>query len=170
MRQSIKRKPATLSDVAATVGVAPMTVSRVINGNGYVSEETREKVMAALAKAPKGSGPDESTCDAVGDTAVLVRLHDGSIPSLGSEVVVRYSGCRGNGIFTARGSHQLTAEACQAVLQRPLIFTTGHGPAGRLCGAPGERTPATPPAPTPSEGPPTDVPPSAKPGTSPTRK
>lgn len=50
MRQSIKRKPATLSDVAATVGVAPMTVSRVINGNGYVSEETREKVMEAVRK------------------------------------------------------------------------------------------------------------------------
>lgn len=39
------RKPATLSDIAATVGVAPMTVSRVINRNGYVSQETREKVL-----------------------------------------------------------------------------------------------------------------------------
>lgn len=48
MSRIIKRKPATLSDVAATVGVAPMTVSRVINGNGYVSDETREKVMRAV--------------------------------------------------------------------------------------------------------------------------
>ncbi len=39
------KKQATLSDIAANVGVAPMTVSRVMNGNGYVSEETREKVM-----------------------------------------------------------------------------------------------------------------------------
>ena len=27
-----------------------MTVSRVINGNGYVSEETREKVLEAVKK------------------------------------------------------------------------------------------------------------------------
>jgi len=45
-----RRKPPTLSDVAATVGVAPMTVSRVINGNGYVSEGTREKVLDAVKK------------------------------------------------------------------------------------------------------------------------
>lgn len=50
MSRLVKRKPATLSDVAATVGVAPMTVSRVINGNGYVSDETREKVMEAVKK------------------------------------------------------------------------------------------------------------------------
>jgi DNA-binding LacI/PurR family transcriptional regulator len=50
MSQNVRRKPATLSDVAATVGVAPMTVSRVINGNGYVSDETREKVLEAVKK------------------------------------------------------------------------------------------------------------------------
>jgi DNA-binding LacI/PurR family transcriptional regulator len=50
MSQKVRRKPATLSDVAATIGVAPMTVSRVINGNGYVSEETREKVLEAVKK------------------------------------------------------------------------------------------------------------------------
>jgi len=43
-----KKKPATLSDIAATVGVAPMTVSRVVNQNGYVSEHTREKVLQAI--------------------------------------------------------------------------------------------------------------------------
>lgn len=43
-----RKKPATLSDIAATVGVAPMTVSRVVNQNGYVSEHTREKVLLAL--------------------------------------------------------------------------------------------------------------------------
>lgn len=50
MSRNTRRKPATLSDVAATVGVAPMTVSRVINGNGYVSDETREKVLEAVKK------------------------------------------------------------------------------------------------------------------------
>ncbi len=31
-----------------TIGVAPMTVSRVVNGTGYVSEDTRQRVMAAI--------------------------------------------------------------------------------------------------------------------------
>lgn len=43
-----KKKQATLSDIAATVGVTPMTVSRVINRNGYVSDETRQKVLQVV--------------------------------------------------------------------------------------------------------------------------
>ena len=43
-----KKRQATLSDIAETVGVTPMTVSRVINSNGYVSDETREKVLKAV--------------------------------------------------------------------------------------------------------------------------
>lgn len=43
-----RKKQTTLSDIATTVGVAPMTVSRVVNGDGYVSEETREKVLKAV--------------------------------------------------------------------------------------------------------------------------
>lgn len=46
----VRKKPATLSDIAATTGVAPMTVSRVVNGTGYVSDETRERVMRAVAE------------------------------------------------------------------------------------------------------------------------
>lgn len=46
----VRKKQATLSDIAATIGVAPMTVSRVVNGNGYVSEKTREKVLQAVKK------------------------------------------------------------------------------------------------------------------------
>lgn len=44
----VKRKTVTLSDIATKLGVAPMTVSRVVSGNGYVSSETREKVHKAL--------------------------------------------------------------------------------------------------------------------------
>ena len=46
--KSRKRRQATLSDIAETVGVTPMTVSRVINSNGYVSDKTREKVLKAV--------------------------------------------------------------------------------------------------------------------------
>ena len=44
----VKKRQVTLSDIAATLGVAPMTVSRVVNRNGYVSEETRERVLQAV--------------------------------------------------------------------------------------------------------------------------
>lgn len=42
------KRQATLSDVAEAVGVATMTVSRVVSGDGYVSEDTRKKVLKAL--------------------------------------------------------------------------------------------------------------------------
>ena len=41
---------ATIRDVAKKAGVAPMTVSRVLNNSGYVSPETRSRVEAAAAE------------------------------------------------------------------------------------------------------------------------
>ncbi len=40
----------TLQDVAAQAGVAPITVSRVLNNSGYVSAATRARVEAAVAR------------------------------------------------------------------------------------------------------------------------
>ena len=39
------KKPVTLADIAAKASVTSMTVSRVINNNGYVHAETRERVL-----------------------------------------------------------------------------------------------------------------------------
>lgn len=39
---------ATIRDVAKLAGVSVATVSRVINSNGYVNEDTRNKVMSAI--------------------------------------------------------------------------------------------------------------------------
>lgn len=44
----LKKRHVTLSDIASAAGVTPMTVSRVVNQNGYVSEETREKVLRVV--------------------------------------------------------------------------------------------------------------------------
>jgi LacI family transcriptional regulator len=45
-----KQGAPTIADVAAYAGFAPMTVSRVINGEANVRQETREAVQAAIAK------------------------------------------------------------------------------------------------------------------------
>lgn len=42
------KKLPTMRDVAQVAGVAPITVSRVINNTGYVNEETRQRVEAAI--------------------------------------------------------------------------------------------------------------------------
>jgi DNA-binding LacI/PurR family transcriptional regulator len=41
---------ATLADVAKQAGVATMTVSRALNGSGYVSEDVRKRVLLAAGK------------------------------------------------------------------------------------------------------------------------
>jgi LacI family transcriptional regulator len=41
---------ATIHDVAQRAGVSPITVSRVINHSGYASQETRDRVEAAVAE------------------------------------------------------------------------------------------------------------------------
>jgi LacI family transcriptional regulator len=50
----------TLHDVARLAGVAPITVSRVVNNNGYVSDEKRERIEAAIRElnyVPNALGP-----------------------------------------------------------------------------------------------------------------
>ena len=49
-----------IHEVAKRAGVAPITVSRVVNNNGYVSEETRRRVEAAIEEMnyiPNALGP-----------------------------------------------------------------------------------------------------------------
>lgn len=48
--KSQSKRPSTLSDIATLAGVTSMTVSRVVNQTGYVSIETKEKVLHAINK------------------------------------------------------------------------------------------------------------------------
>lgn len=41
-------RPSTIVDVAEEAGVSPKTVSRVVTGNGYVSDKTRQRVQEAI--------------------------------------------------------------------------------------------------------------------------
>jgi len=53
-----------IQDVAKRAGVAPITVSRVINNNGYVSAKTRQRVEAAIRELdyiPNALGPSLRT-------------------------------------------------------------------------------------------------------------
>lgn len=45
-----KNKRVTMEDVAREAGVSPMTVSRVINNTGRVSDETRDYIRAVIAR------------------------------------------------------------------------------------------------------------------------
>ena len=80
-----------------------------------------------------------------GETEVIARLWQGSTAQ---DVRVRYAACKGNGITGLGDSRTLTAEACQAIMVPPIVFSSGMEPAAKLCG----------PNPTPSA-----VAPSAKP-------
>src|SRR5690606_1101677 len=46
----MKKQTVTLVQVAARAGVSAMTASRAISGDGYVSDEAKAKVQAAVAE------------------------------------------------------------------------------------------------------------------------
>lgn len=48
LSKSVPPRRATIKDVAAKVGVSPMTVSRAINGRDGIREETRAAIMRAI--------------------------------------------------------------------------------------------------------------------------
>lgn len=65
-------KAATLADVAKLAGVSAKTVSRVINANDYVSEETRARVESAIEKL--GYSPNRAARSLASNSNTVIGL------------------------------------------------------------------------------------------------
>jgi LacI family transcriptional regulator len=102
-----KRGAPTIADVAAYVGFAPMTVSRVINGEDNVRKETREAVQAAIAKLKYSPNLAARTL-AGADPVRVGMLYSNPSAAFLSEFLV-------GSLEQARLSHvQLVVEKCDA--------------------------------------------------------
>ena len=73
-RKSVRRKghAITIDEVAALAKVSPMTVSRVVNGNGNVRDATRERVMRAVDKLGYTPNLAASTLAAAQNTRIAL--------------------------------------------------------------------------------------------------
>jgi LacI family transcriptional regulator len=121
-----RRKGApTIADVAAYAGFAPMTVSRVINGEANVREETRRAVQAAIAKLKYSPNLAARTLAGAGQLRIGLLYSNPSAAYL-SEFLV-------GSLEQARLSHvQLVVEKCDPTAQgdevvRDLLATEIDG-------------------------------------------
>jgi LacI family transcriptional regulator len=71
-RKSKQSSPPTVADVARLAGVGAITVSRVVNGNGYVSLEKGKRVRAAIKKL--GYRPNQAARVLKGRRAQMIGL------------------------------------------------------------------------------------------------
>lgn len=73
-RKSIRRKgnAVTIDEVAALANVSPMTVSRVVNGQGKVRDSTRERVMRAVRELGYTPNLAASSLAAAQDTRIAL--------------------------------------------------------------------------------------------------
>lgn len=67
-----RRKPPTIMDVAREAGMGIMTVSRVLNGHRSVTDETRKRILAAIARI--GYRPNEAARLLAGRKAQTIGL------------------------------------------------------------------------------------------------
>ena len=71
-RVSKRSSPPTVADVAKLAGVGAVTVSRVVNGSGYVSDEKGKRVKAAIKKL--GYRPNQAARVLKGQRARMIGL------------------------------------------------------------------------------------------------
>ena len=69
----------TMSELAARIGVSTATISRVLNNDKSVSEETRGMVLAALQESGYEKRPRRSSASSRNDRTVMIivaQLHN----------------------------------------------------------------------------------------------
>lgn len=135
-RADVTGKGTSVTGRPATAGVDSVSACQYEIATGQLLASRRltgveaGQLVKNLDEAPLGTGPDDRSCHDAGDTAAVVRLwYHGQA----DDVVVRYSGCRGNGIFTGADSQELTGDVCMDVLEPPLQFTTGRPELADMC-------------------------------------
>ena len=72
---------ASIRDVAQRAGVGVGTVSRVLNGNGYVAEETRKKIETAISELEYTPMSWPAICSVIRRGLTEVWFLTGVIPS-----------------------------------------------------------------------------------------
>jgi LacI family transcriptional regulator len=101
-----QRNAPTISDVAATAGVSPMTVSRVINGEANVRAATRDLVNAAITQL--GYAPNRAARSLAGAEELRIGLlYSNPSAAYLSEFLV------GGLDQASRGNVQLMVEQCE---------------------------------------------------------
>lgn len=114
-----KVRRATMSDVAREVGVTAKTVSRVVNDDGPVAVETRERILEAMGKL--GFQPNLMARNMrVGarDSTIGLVIPDMGNPFFGTVAGGFESAVRARGLTLIVGSSQETAER-----ERSLVAT-----------------------------------------------
>ncbi|MER7504436.1 LacI family DNA-binding transcriptional regulator [Nonomuraea pusilla] len=114
-----KVRGATMSDVAREVGVTAKTVSRVVNGDGPVAEETRARVLEAMARL--GFRPNllaRNMRVGARDSTVGLVIPDMGNPFFGTLAGGFETAVRSRGLTLIVGSSNETSE-----LERSLIST-----------------------------------------------
>ncbi|MDB5704767.1 MAG: LacI-family transcriptional regulator, partial [Sphingomonas bacterium] len=102
-----QRSNATISDVAREAGVSPMTVSRVLNGEGNVRPSTREVVNAAIAALSYSPNPAARSLAGAQPVRIGLLYSNPSAAYL-SEFLV------GSLDYASRANIQIVVEKCDA--------------------------------------------------------
>ncbi|PZQ58766.1 MAG: LacI family transcriptional regulator [Sphingomonas taxi] len=115
-----QRNAPTITDVAAQAGVSPMTVSRVINGEGSVRDTTRQRVQDAI-KALRYAPSAAARTLAGGEELRLGVLHTNTSLFYFSEFLV---GCLDQ---SGRQNGQIVIEQCTEGTEVAAIEHLLHG-------------------------------------------
>ena len=76
MKNNKGNKPATIYDIARMTGFTGATVSRVLNNNGYIAENTREKIMEAARKLNYSPNPAARTLKTKKTNQIMLSIPD----------------------------------------------------------------------------------------------